>query len=329
MSEVAVEVDDLIVEFPTEEGSVRAVDRVNLQLERGKILGLIGESGCGKTTVAHAMLNAVAEPGRIVRGRIHYTGHGNLLTMSDETQRLFRWRHVSVVFQASQNTLNPLQRIEAQIRELARAHRIANPNALVGRARELCGRLRLESDRVLTAYPHQLSGGMRQRVGIMLALLLQPEIILFDEPTTALDSLSQESVLQIIKQVHVDEGITGVFITHDLGIVAEVADLVAVMYAGRIVEVAPAATLFRAPRHPYSRALLDALPRLTGDPHAAKGLPGAPPKVVGEMAGCLFRDRCPFQMAQCMTVEPVLTPVDAGHQVACFRVSEEDARASV
>ena len=329
MSEVAVAVDDLVVEFSSDEGPVRAVDRVNLQLERGKILGLIGESGCGKTTVAHAMLNAVAEPGRIVRGRIHYAGHGDLLGMSEEAQRLFRWQHVSVVFQASQNTLNPLQRIEAQIRELARAHRISNPNALVGRAREICDRLRLDGRRMLDAYPHQLSGGMRQRVGIMLALLLQPEIILFDEPTTALDSLSQESVLRIIEEIHAKEGISGVFITHDLGIVAEVADVVAVMYAGRIVETAPTGTLFNAPRHPYSRALLNALPRLTGDPRAAKGLIGAPPKVVGEVAGCLFRERCRFQTAQCKMAEPVLTSVDADHRVACFKINEEDGRASV
>lgn len=329
MSEVAVRVEDLVVEFPTDSGPVRAVDRVNLTLERGKILGLIGESGCGKSTVAFAMLNSVAEPGRIVQGSVVYEGHGDLLKMRDEDQRLFRWKHVSVVFQASQNTLNPLRRIEDQIRELAKAHRIPNPNALVKRALDLCDRLRLESRRVLHAYPHQLSGGMRQRVGIMLALLLEPEIILFDEPTTALDSLSQESVLRIIKEIHEEEGITGIFITHDLGIVAEVADTVAVMYAGRIVEMAPSDRIFHGPRHPYSQALLNALPRLTGDPRAAKGLPGAPPKVIGEAEGCLFRDRCPRRMDICATTAPQLLAQEDGSRVACLLYGEGDARASV
>ena len=329
MSETAVHVENLVVEFPSDAGPVRAVDRVNLMLERGKILGLIGESGCGKSTVAFAMLNSIAQPGKIVSGQVHYQGYGDLLKMSEEEQRLFRWQHVSVVFQASQNTLNPLQRIEDQIRDLAKAHRIANPRALVKRALDLAQRLRLEGRRVLQAYPHQLSGGMRQRVGILLALLLQPEIILFDEPTTALDSLSQESVLQIIKEIHAQEGITGIFITHDLGIIAEVADTVAVMYAGRIVEEAPAYTLFHGPKHPYSQALLDALPRLSGDPRAAKGLRGAPPKVIGEAQGCLFRDRCTRRMPSCSLSEPRLLPVGEENRVACFVYGEGDARASL
>ncbi|MCY0878431.1 MAG: ABC transporter ATP-binding protein [Firmicutes bacterium] len=324
MNEIALSVRNLTIEFPSESGRIRAVDQVNLNLERGKIMGLIGESGCGKSTVAFALLNSVPSPGIIVEGTIEYTGYGNLLKMTPEEQRLFRWQHVSVVFQASQNTLNPLKRIEDQIRELAQAHRIRDVRVLLERARSLCESLRLDTRRVLNSYPHQLSGGMKQRVGIMLALLLQPEIVLFDEPTTALDSLSQESVLQIIREIHQKDGLTGIFITHDLGIVSEIADTVAVMYAGRIVEISPTARVFSGPLHPYSQALLDALPRLTGDPRAARGLPGSPPKVVGNVSACLFRDRCPRRMPVCDLAAPELKRVDESSMAACFLYSESE-----
>ncbi len=330
MSEIALSVNNLVVEFPTDSGPLRAVDRVSFELERGTIMGLIGESGCGKSTVAFALLNSVPTPGQIVSGQVDYPGVGDLLKMSDEAQRLFRWQHVAVVFQASQNTLNPLRRIDEQIRELATAHRMRDPKALLERADSLCRRLRLDSRRVLHAYPHQLSGGMKQRVGIMLALLLQPDILVFDEPTTALDGLSQESVLQIIREIHDEEGLTGIFITHDLGIVSEVADTVAVMYAGRMVERASSHTIFSGPKHPYSQALMNALPRLSGDPHLARGLRGSPPKVIGDQFKCLFRDRCEYRMEVCDQSEPQLIQV-AGEdaQVACFLHGKEVERVSV
>ncbi len=310
-------VKDLTVEFPTGSGPLRAVDRVNFVLRRGEMLGVIGESGCGKSTVAFALLNSVVEPGRIVAGSVDYAGHGDLLRMGAEAQRLFRWQHVSVVFQASQNTLNPLQRIGEQIRELGRAHRVARPETLIRQAGELCERMQLDGARVMRSYPHQLSGGMKQRVGILFALLLHPEVVIFDEPTTALDSLSQNAVLRIIQEVHDKEGLTGLFITHDLAIVAEVADAVAVMYAGRLVELAPVKKIFSHPSHPYTQALLASIPRLTGDPHAAKGLAGQPPKVFGQQTGCPFRNRCPVRMEICDREDPRWTEVDGG-AVACF-----------
>ena len=317
-ADAVLTVKNLTVEFPTGSGPLRAVDRVHFTLRRGEMLGVIGESGCGKSTVAYALLNSVMDPGRIVEGSVAYAGHGDLLQMGEEAQRLFRWQHVSVVFQASQNTLNPLQRIGEQIRELGRAHKVARPEALVREAVELCGRLQLDGVRIMRSYPHQLSGGMKQRVGILFALLLHPEVILFDEPTTALDSLSQNAVIRIIQEIHEKEGLTGLFITHDLAIVAEVADVVAVMYAGRIVELAPVSKIFRHPSHPYTQALLASIPRLTGDPHAAAGLGGQPPKVFGRQTGCLFRDRCAVRMAICDREDPELLAAADGGAVACF-----------
>ena len=317
-------VKNLTVEFPTESGPLRAVDRVHFTLRRGQMLGVIGESGCGKSTVAFALLNSVTDPGRIIEGSVEYEGHGDLLQMGAEAQRLFRWQHVSVVFQASQNTLNPLQRIGEQIRELGRAHRVPRPETLVQQATELCERMQLDGSRILRSYPHQLSGGMKQRVGILFALLLHPEVVIFDEPTTALDSLSQNAVLRIIQEIHEQEGLTGLFITHDLAIVAEVADMVAVMYAGRIVELAPVQKIFSHPSHPYTQALLASIPRLTGDPRTAKGLAGQPPKVFGRQTGCLFRNRCAVRMDRCSKEDPQLAAAADGGAVACF-VAEKAA----
>ncbi|MBR7835000.1 ABC transporter ATP-binding protein [Actinospica durhamensis] len=308
--ETEVLVRDLTVCFRTDRGEeLPAVAHADLTLQAGLITGLVGESGSGKSTLALTLLGAVPSPGRITSGSVQLTGIGDVTRLKGAALRQVRGGKVGYVFQASQNSLNPLKTVGKQLLDLGRAHDVEYLPGLVRRARELCELMGMDGKRVLDSYQHELSGGMRQRVGIVFALVLNARVLVLDEPTTALDMLSQAAVLKIIGQVHKEIGLTTLIVTHDMGVVSELADRLAVMYGGRIVEDGPAEQLLRRPSHPYTRALINATARVTGDISRARALPGRPPDLASiPRQGCVFRQRCAFVMDQCATEEP---PLDA------------------
>jgi peptide/nickel transport system ATP-binding protein len=318
-------IKDLTVAYRTPAGELSAVSHVDLELPPGSITGLVGESGSGKSTMALALLNAVQSPGRIVSGAVEVDGLGNLLALDDKQLRRVRGAGVGYVFQAAQNSLNPLKTVGRQLLDLGRSHRVADRRALVRQARELLTRMGLDGGRVLDAYQHELSGGMRQRVGIMLALVLNAHLLVLDEPTTALDMISQANILSIIRSVHTERGLTTLVVTHDIGVVAEVAERVAVMYGGRIVEQGPTTEVLRAPRHPYTRGLINAIPRLTGDTALAQPLPGRPP-TLGTIPrrGCVFRERCAVYAEKKWELCETTDPAQGAPRVACHVVNQPE-----
>ncbi len=302
---------------------------VALDIPAGEVTAIIGESGSGKTTLAMAMLNAVQPPGRIVSGSVKYGKVGDILAMDGRQLRLVRGDHVSMMFQTAQNSLNPLKRVGSQVLDLARSHGRKDTKAVLREASDLCAQMSLNADRVLTSYQHELSGGMRQRVGIMLALVLQPAVVLLDEPTTALDVLSQSEVLQILRNLQRARRFSAVLITHDMGVVAELADRVAVMYAGQVVERGRTQQVLIDPMHPYTRALIASIPRLTGDPAEARALPGLPPALTTiPRQGCVFRARCSYHPSIADTEVPVLQDMGDGHWVACHLAGHLDDRST-
>jgi oligopeptide/dipeptide ABC transporter ATP-binding protein len=318
-----VAVRDLTVCFRTDKGELPAVSHANLTLAAGRITGLVGESGSGKSTLALSLLGAVPSPGRITSGEVSMTGIGDVTKLSKAKLRQVRGGHVGYVFQASQNSLNPLKTVGKQLLDLGRAHDVDDLQDLVRRARELCALMGMDGARVLDSYQHELSGGMRQRVGIVFALVLNAKVLVLDEPTTALDMLSQSAVLRIIAQVHREIGLTTLIVTHDMGVVSELADRLAVMYGGRIVEDGPAEEVLGSPSHPYTKALINATARVTGDIGRAKALPGRPPDLISiPTEGCVFRERCAFAMDVCSTVEPELAQWSEDRRRACHAEAE-------
>ncbi|WP_051367036.1 ABC transporter ATP-binding protein [Hamadaea tsunoensis] len=315
---VEVSVSDLTVVYRTDLGELPAVSRASIDLVPGQITGLVGESGSGKSTLALAMLNAVPSPGRISSGSITVTGLGDVTKLAGRKLRHARGGTLGYVFQASQNSLNPLKTIGKQLLDLGRAHDVRDLRALVRRAAQLISEVGLDPDRVLDSYQHELSGGMRQRIGIVLALVLNARVLILDEPTTALDVLSQAAVLDIVRRVHRDSGLTTLIVTHDLGVVSEIADRLVVMYGGPNPEEGPATAVLHEPSHPYTRALIGAMARIVGDISAARVLPGRPPDLTTvPRQGCVFRDRCPLAMPVCAEEEPELVQWTPGRRRAC------------
>ncbi|WP_433501373.1 ABC transporter ATP-binding protein [Sphaerimonospora sp. CA-214678] len=321
-----VRVRGLTVVYKTPMGELPAVSNVDLTLAPGTITGVVGESGSGKSTLALCLLNAVQPPGRIAAGSVEIDGLGDVVELGGEKLRRARGRHVGYVFQAAQNSLNPLKTIGKQLLDLGRSHGVADLRALVRDAKDLLARMGMDGARVLDSYQHELSGGMRQRVGIMLALVLNAKVVVLDEPTTALDMITQATILRIVREVHDERGLTTLVITHDVGAVAEVADDLAVMYGGRVVEHGPVKEVLGGPEHPYTRGLIRAIPRLSGDIGEARALPGRPP-TLGTLpaAGCVFRERCDRRMDVCDTVEPAALTRD-GRTVACHAAAEDADR---
>jgi peptide/nickel transport system ATP-binding protein len=308
-----VRVRDLTVAFATRDGELPAVSHVSLDLAPGQITGLLGESGSGKSTLALTLLNAVPRPGRVTSGSVEIDGVGDVLALPAAQLRRVRGAEIGYVFQASQNSLNPLKPVGKQLLDLGRSHGESDLRGLLRRARALIEDMGLDSGRVLASYQHELSGGMRQRVGIVFALVLNAHVLILDEPTTALDMLSQAAVLAIIKKVHATRHLTTLIISHDVGVIGELADRTAVMYAGRVVEEGPTESLLADPRHPYTRGLLAAMPRITGDLDLARPLPGRPPDLTTiPKQGCVFRERCPLAMPICAASEPPETVVSSG-----------------
>lgn len=304
-----LQIEHLTISYTLRGRKLLPVEDVSLGFTQGKITALIGESGCGKSTLTAGILGTLAPNSRIASGAHMWFKEKDLLTLSPEAQRRFRWQQASMVFQAAQNALSPTLRIEEQLVDTLLDHQAMSLPEARQRARERLGQVRLEADRVLQAYPHQLSGGMRQRVLIAMALLMEPELILLDEPTTALDVITQRYIFDILRAIHRDLGTTLILITHDLAAASELADEVVVMYAGRIMEQSPAKTFFSQPVHPYSEGLLRALPTLVGDTRQREPIAGHPPDLAAKPSGCVFHPRCPIAEAICSQKSPVLAPV--------------------
>src|SRR5438132_1886434 len=322
--EALVELRQLSVEYGAGERSVRAVDGVDLTIRAGEVVGLAGESGCGKSTVANAVMQILRPPARLVGGSIVFRGE-DLTQKSREELRQYRWRNVSMVFQSAMNALNPVMRVGDQFVDMMRAHQRVSKRTALARAGELLEVVGIDRRRV-RAFPHELSGGMRQRVIIAMALSLGPELLIMDEPTTALDVVVQREILQQVQDLKRDLGFAVLFITHDLSLLVEFADRIAIMYAGEIVETAPSAQLHTNPQHPYTRGLMESFPPLTGPLQRLVGIPGSPPDLADPPSGCRFHPRCPLCVPdgpayrKQMTERPLLRLVGPEHFAACHLV---------
>jgi peptide/nickel transport system ATP-binding protein len=323
-----LEVQDLSVHYVLPGKRVRAVDHVSFSIQPGEIMGLAGESGCGKSTAAHAILRILRPPARITGGRVLFKGQ-DLVPLTVQDLRQFRWRHISLVFQSAMNALNPVLSVGEQFVDMMQAHeRIDKDDALknTGDLLELVG---IDRQRV-NAYPHELSGGMRQRVVIAMALALKPELIVMDEPTTALDVVVQRQILQEIAKLQKELQFAVLFITHDLSLLVEFSNRIAVMYAGEVIESAPARTMFEQPSHPYTVGLMSSFPPLTGEKKIVHGIPGSPPDLGNPPSGCRFHPRCshctpddPELYALQTKVKPVLKEIGPDHLVACHLFGDD------
>jgi len=325
-SETAVpllHVEHLRVEYLTGAGAVKAVDGVSFDIAPGEVLGLAGESGSGKSTIAHALMRLLHPPAVIAGGTITFQGQ-DVLALSDRDLEDFRWSQISMVFQSAMNSLNPVMTIGNQITDAIHAHQKVSKNEALERAAELLRIVGIESQR-LRSYPHQLSGGMRQRAVIAIALALQPPLMIMDEPTTALDVVMQKEIMQMIEDLKARLGFSLLFITHDLSLLVEFSDRIAIMYAGEIVEIAPSQEIFTNPLHPYTRGLMNSFPSLEGPKERLAGIPGSPPNMLQPPTGCRFHPRCASFLPMHAQVRPKLREATPGHFVACHLYQEGGA----
>ncbi len=322
MSELPLlDVRGLCVDYGFGEDAVHAVADVDLTLHEGEVLGLAGESGSGKSTLAYAVTRLLRAPGVITAGSatLRSDKHGTVDLLAADTAQLraVRWSEIAVVFQSAMHALNPVYTIGRQLMDVIAAHRPGqDKHARRERAAHLLHMVGITEDR-LNSYPHELSGGMRQRVMIGMALALEPRLVIMDEPTTALDVVTQREIVAELIRLRDRLGFAVLFITHDLSLLIELADSIAVMYAGRLVERAPANELFHSPRHPYTVGLLNSFPPMHGDWQKLTGIPGSPPDLSNPPSGCPFHPRCPRAFAPCPTDEPTLLTIDTG-AVSCW-----------
>jgi len=323
MKSPLLEVRDLSIHFFTEEGVVRAVENVSLEIYPSEILGLVGESGCGKSVTGLSLLRLIPiPPGQIVNGDIFFDGRSLLNLDEKEIQRV-RGNDISMIFQEPMTSLNPVFTIGDQIMEAIILHQELDKTAARKRAIEMLDRVKIPSpDKMIDSYPHQLSGGMRQRAMIAMALSCQPKLLIADEPTTALDVTIQAQVLQLLEEIQREMGMSVLLITHDLGVVAEIADRVAVMYAGRVLEYGPIKAIFGKMRNPYTRGLMHSIPQLTEKKTRLNAISGQVPDPMNLPAGCKFHPRCDLMIEDCKHEEPPLFQVNGDHFSRCIRWKE-------
>ena len=316
-----LEIRDLRTTFATAAGAAHAVDGVSLSLDAGRTVGLVGESGCGKTITALSIIRLVPPPGHIAAGAIEFAGR-DLLQLPERAMRAVRGAEIAMIFQEPTTSLNPVFTIGDQIAEAIRLHRDVSRSAAREQTIEMLRTVEIpEPERRVDAYPHQLSGGMRQRVMIAMALSCRPKLLIADEPTTALDVTIQAQILDLLGALQRRFGMALLLVTHDLGVVAERADEVAIMYAGRIVERGSVTEVFRAPLHPYTRGLLDSIPKVgTARQRRLDAIPGVVPDLLRLPSGCRFRDRCALAIADCAAAPPPLGEHAPGHWAACIRI---------
>ena len=318
-----LEVRNLTVHFLTEEGVIRAVESVSFEIFPGEILGLVGESGCGKSVTGLSLLKLIPiPPGRIVSGDILFDGR-NLLNLEEKEMEKVRGNDISMIFQEPMTSLNPVFTIGDQIVEAILLHQGLDKTEARRRAIEMLARVKIPSpEKLIDSYPHQLSGGMRQRAMIAMALSCQPKLLIADEPTTALDVTIQAEVLQLLKEIQQEMGMSVMLITHDLGVISEIADRVAVMYAGRVFEYGPLEAVFGKMRNPYTHGLMNSIPQLTEKKNRLNAIPGQVPDAMRLPAGCKFHPRCYLMIEDCKKEEPRLFQVNGDHFSRCIRWKE-------
>ncbi|MCB8944235.1 MAG: ABC transporter ATP-binding protein [Ardenticatenaceae bacterium] len=317
--------ENVHIGYKTAKGRVQAIRGVSLAFKSGESMALIGESGSGKTTLGLGIVRLLVKTAEIHQGSILYRRNDkevDVLHLNPEDLRQFRWQECAMVFQSALNAFNPVLRVWEQIWDTAKAHGWRDKEAVRQQALDLLNFVQLDAKRVIDAYPHELSGGMRQRVLIAMSLLLNPQILILDEPTTALDILTQRTIITLLRRLKEEKNFTMVFISHDLAIAAELADRIATMYAGRVVEVGPTEELFYSPRHPYTLGLIRAVPTVTGGFEELASIPGSPPDFINMPTGCKFHPRCGFATERCQQEEPDLEPVSDKHFTACWHWRE-------
>ena len=317
-----LEVRNLVMNYETKEGMVSAVEDVSFNLPKGHSLGLVGESGCGKTSVALTLIGLAANNAKVLGGEVLLDGE-NLLDLDKEEMRKRRWNDVSMVFQGAMNSWNPVYTVGEQIREAMDLHWDPKPTAAEARAKteelfELVG----INPEMIDRYPHEFSGGMKQRAVIAMALSCDPKLIIADEPTTALDVIVQEQILEELRNIQHDLGMSIIYISHDIAVIAEITDLMGVMYAGKLVEVGETKDIFARPRHPYAWLILSSTPSITGPRRMLAPLEGEPPNLLDPPSGCRFHPRCPFATEKCAEQEPTLQEIAPGHSIACWNYEQ-------
>ena len=314
-----LEVNNLVMNYEVKGGGmVSAVEDVSFTLERGQSLGLVGESGCGKTSIALTLIRLMAANARVLGGEVVLDGD-NLLDLTEEQMRQRRWTDISMVFQGAMNSWNPVYTVGEQIRETMDIHWDPKPTSAEARAKmeELFHLVGINPE-MIDRYPHEFSGGMKQRAVIAMALACDPKLIIADEPTTALDVIVQEQILNELKKVQDELGMSIIYISHDIAVIAEITDMIGVMYAGKLVEIGPTADVFKRPRHPYTWLILSSTPSITGPRRALAPLEGEPPNLLDPPSGCRFHPRCPFATEKCALEEPPLTGIGDEHSIACW-----------
>jgi peptide/nickel transport system ATP-binding protein len=323
--DIILEVQDISIAYRSPRGRVRAVNHISFDLHKGEAIALIGESGSGKTTLSLALIRMLPATAEYTSGKVLYTRDGmtrNVLELKSEDLRQFRWRDCAMVFQGAQNAFNPVLRIRQQFADTAAAHGKPDQEWIKQRTLELFKLVRLDPERVFDAYPHELSGGMKQRTLLALGVMLNPQIVILDEPTTALDILTQRAIIDVLNDMQKKLNFSIIFISHDLALAAEMADRVATMYAGEIVELGTTDDIFYRTLHPYTLGLIRSVPKLEHRQDELTSIPGNPPDLINPPTGCKFHPRCQFATEQCTRESPPLVTYESGHMAACWHTDK-------